>query len=67
MSRNTLCMACRRPFSQPSTESCSNAHTNDANPVGRPPKLFTCNTCGRVLGSAAVRAHKCVRRQLSAE
>jgi len=28
-------------------------------PVGRPPKLFTCNKCGAVIGSAAVRSHKC--------
>jgi hypothetical protein len=27
--------------------------------VGRPLRLFTCNSCGKVLGSAAVRSHKC--------
>ena len=26
---------------------------------GRPYKLFTCNTCGKVMGSAEVRKHKC--------
>lgn len=27
--------------------------------VGRPTITYTCNRCGTVLGSAAVRSHKC--------
>jgi len=34
---------------------------------GRPAKLYTCNTCGAIMGAAEVRRHKCVVNQLSAE
>jgi len=28
-------------------------------PVGRPPKLYQCLTCEKIMGAAAVRIHKC--------
>jgi hypothetical protein len=38
---------------------CGQPTKAPARPVGRPPRLYACQACGKVMGAAAVRSHKC--------
>ena len=47
------------------TSNCR--HLIQKRPVGRPERPFKCLTCGKTMGSAAVRVHKCASADLKRE